>query len=100
MNKTGADIWSKIFKKNKDIVSRKIAEELFIVPVRGKLADMQRIFTLNPVAEYIWQALDGQKSLDDIRDHIVSHYDVDKEQADSDIVDFIEELKTADLIRE
>ena len=100
MNKTGVDIWSKIFKKNKDIVSRKIAEELFIVPVKGKLADMQRIFTLNPVAEYIWQAMDGQKSLDDIRSHIVSHYDVDKEQAESDIVDFIEELKAADLINE
>ena len=97
---TGTDIWNRIFKKNKDIVSRKIAGELFVVPIRGKLADMQRIFALNPVAEYIWEALDEQKSLHDIRTHILSHYDIEKKQADSDIVEFIEELKKADLISE
>ena len=97
---TGDDIWNKIFKKNKDIVSRKITGELFVVPIRGKLADMQRIFALNPVAEYIWQALDEQKSLHDIRDAILSHYDIEKEQAVSDIIEFIEELREADLISE
>jgi hypothetical protein len=99
MNKSGADIWGKIFEKNKDIVSRQIAGELFIVPIRGKLADMQRIFTLNQVAEYIWQALDGQQSLDDIRKGIMSVFEVEEEQAGPDIVDFIEELLKADLIR-
>ncbi len=97
---TGTDIWDRIFKKNKDIVSRKIAGELFVVPIRGKLADMQRIFALNPVAEYIWEALDEQKNLHDIRSYILSHYDIEKKQADSDIVEFIEELKKADLISE
>jgi hypothetical protein len=100
MENNSADIWGKIFKKNKDIVSRKIAGELFIVPVRGRLADMQRIFALNQVAEYIWQTLDGRTTLDDIRIHILSHYDVEKEKAESDILGFIDELIAADLIME
>lgn len=90
----------KVFTKNKDIVTRKITGELFIVPVRGKLADMQRIFTLNPVAEYIWYSLDGRTSIEDIRKGIISTYEVDEEQVDSDIMDFITELLEADLIRE
>jgi hypothetical protein len=100
MENNSADIWGKIFKKNKDIVSRKIAGELFIVPVRGRLADMQRIFALNQVAEYIWQALDGGTTLDDIRTRILSHYDVEKEKAESDILEFVHELIAADLIME
>lgn len=90
----------KVFAKNKDIVTRKITGELFIVPVRGKLADMQKIFTLNPVAEYIWLSLDGKTSIEDIRKGIISTYKVEEEQADSDIMDFITELLEADLIRE
>jgi hypothetical protein len=100
MENNSADIWGKVFKKNKDIVSRKIAGELFVVPVKGRLADMQRIFALNQVAEYIWQALDGRTTLDDLRKHILSHYDVEKERAESDIIGFIDDLIAADLIME
>lgn len=100
MSNTNAGHWGKIYKKNRDIVTRKIAGELFIVPVKGRLADMQRIFTLNPVAEYIWEELDKEKSLDDIRKGVLNRYDVGKEQADSDILDFIDELLETDLVRE
>lgn len=95
----GSDIWGKVFKKNENIVSRKIAGELILVPIRGKLADMQTIFTLNPVAEYIWQELDN-KNLNDIRNGIVSAFEVEKEQAESDVKEFIAELLEADLIEE
>ena len=100
MINAGADQWNKTLTKNEDIVSRRIADELIIVPIRGKLADMQRIFALNPVAEYIWQALDDHRRLGDIRDHILSHYEIGKEQAEADILNFIDELRAADLIRE
>ncbi|MBI5633653.1 MAG: PqqD family protein [Nitrospirae bacterium] len=100
MRNQNASMKEKVFVKNKDIVTRKITDELFIVPVRGKLADLQRIFTLNPVAEYIWHSLDGKTSIDDIRKGIIAAYEVDEEQANADIVDFVTELLEADLIRE
>jgi hypothetical protein len=95
-----AHMWDKIFRKNEQVVSRKIAGELFLVPIRGKLADMQQIFTLNPVGEYIWQELDNQKSLKDICKGIIATFKVEKEQAESDIADFIHELLVSDLITE
>lgn len=91
--------WDKILRKNDAVVSRKIADELFLVPVKGSLADMQRIFTLNPVAEYIWQELD-KKDLNEICNGIVSRFEVGREQAERDIREFITELIEADLIRE
>jgi hypothetical protein len=93
------DMCDNIFIRNQDIVSRRIAGELFLVPVKGKLADMERIFTLTTVAEYIWDRLDGQRSLDDIRNDVVARFDVKEEQADSDIREFIAELVEAGLIR-
>jgi hypothetical protein len=98
-NDFSSHICGKIFKKNDNIVSRKIADELFLVPIKGTLADMQRIFTLNPVAEYIWKELDG-KNLNDICTGVTSTFSVKREQAESDICEFVSELLDADLIRE
>jgi hypothetical protein len=46
-----------VYRKKKDLVTREIAGETLIVPTRGNLADMQRIFALNGVAGFIWQHL-------------------------------------------
>ena len=100
MGNLNINVKEKIFLKNKELVTRKITGELFIVPVRGKLADMQRIFTLNPVAEFIWNSLDGKTNIGNIRQSILSNYEVNEQAVDSDILDFIKELLEADLIRE
>jgi Coenzyme PQQ synthesis protein D (PqqD) len=99
LNKANGDIWSKAFRKNSNIVTRKIAGELFLVPIRGSLADMQRIFALTPVAEYVWQQL-NTKSLRDICSDITATFDVERDQAESDIQEFISELLDAQLIQE
>ena len=91
-------IWQQIFNKKDDIVSRKIAGETILVPIRGKLADMQKIFSLNPVAEYIWKQLDGKKLLGDIRAMLLERYDVDETDLDTDIREFIEEMLKEELI--
>jgi len=92
--------YNKVFIRNSDVVSRKIAGELFLVPVKGKMADMENIFTLTAVAEYIWDRLDGRKSLNEILNNVVDRFDVEHEQAESDIREFIMELMGAGLIAE
>jgi hypothetical protein len=93
------DIWGKVFRRSDNIVSRKIAGDLFLVPIRGNLADMQRLFSLNPVAEFVWHNLDT-KTLHGICDEVVSSFEVKREEAESDIRDFIAELFKANLIGE
>ena len=97
MNST-SEIMQKVFRKKEEIVSRKIAGETILVPISGKLADMQRIFSLNPVAEYIWNQLNGERDLQEISSSILSVFNVEKEQADVDVQEFIGELLKEDLI--
>jgi hypothetical protein len=89
----------KIYRRNEEIVTRKIAGELFLVPIRGNLADMQRIFVLNPVAEFVWQKIDEQKTLDEICKGVVARFDVEEERGNSDVREFIDELLEAGLIK-
>jgi hypothetical protein len=88
------------FRKKKEIVTRRIAGETLLVPVYGDLANMERIFALDPVAEFIWEQLDGEKSLKDIRDGVLGAFDVKEEKAETDMFEFIEELLKADLIEQ
>jgi hypothetical protein len=92
--------FSKIYVRNNDVISRKIAGELFLVPIKGKIADMESIFALTAVAEYIWERLDGRKSLHEILNDVVAGFDVEHEQAESDVWDFIAQLMDAGLISE
>jgi hypothetical protein len=91
-------LWHTVFAKNDQVVYRKIADETLLVPIRGKLADMQRIFALNPVAEYIWDQLDGKHCVQDIRDLLLAEFDVEPAQAEADLLDFLDELQHAALI--
>ncbi len=87
-----------MYFKKEDVVTRQIAGETLLVPIYGDLANMERIFALDEVAAFIWEQLDGEKSLKVIRDGVIDAFDVKKDQAEIDISEFIDALVKADLI--
>jgi hypothetical protein len=88
------------FRQARDVVRRRIADEVFLVPVRGRLAEIKRMFVLNPVGECIWDHLDGTRSRDEIVAAVLERFDVDKLQAASDVDEFLAELEGLDLAEE
>jgi hypothetical protein len=94
------ELLRKVFKKKEDFISRAIAGEMILVPLRGTLTDMQKIFSLNPVAGFIWERLDGQKNIAELRDELLATFDVEKGDAVSDIQEFIARLSKEGLIEE
>ncbi len=94
------DNWSSKYIHQKDIVCRNIAGETILVPIRGNLADMQYIFTLNPVGAYIWDQLDGENKLTQILDMIVERFDTTRDQAETDILEFIDQVVDKGLVTE
>jgi len=89
-----------IYRKKPDVVTRQIAGETLLVPIRSQLADMRRIFALNSSAEFIWNNLDGKQNLAEILEGMGRYFDVQKEQAGADLRDFIGQLKEAGIIEE
>lgn len=89
-----------IHKKKDHVVCRRIAGETLLIPIRGKLADLQRVFVLEGVGEFIWNNLDGAKTSAEIRNAVAEHFDVNVEDAEKDLEEFIAELTKKDLISE
>ncbi len=86
--------------KTGDVVRRQIADEIILVPVRKSAEELDSIYSINPMAAQIWDLLDGQKTLGEIRDLLLQQYDVTPEELDRDIAEFVEQLKSEKLIRE
>lgn len=63
------------------------------MPINQKADEVSSIYTFNDTAARIWDLLDTAATLSEIRDLLVQEFEVDKSDAESDIVEFIEVLK-------
>ena len=92
-------ISNRYFVKEEDLVTRSIAGETIIVPVRNNVGDLDSIYTLNEVGSTIWELIDGKNSIVKIVEVVCDAYDVTSEVAKEDITDFLSTLETSGLIR-
>lgn len=86
------------YKKSPDIVSRKIADEFVLVPIRKNTGDLETIYTLNEVGAEIWEKLDGEITLSQMCAHLADTFDISLDQAQKDLNDFIKDLNNINCI--
>jgi hypothetical protein len=80
------------YRRNGNVVSRKIHEEMLLVPIKDNVGDLACIYTLNGVGAFIWELIDGERSLVDIQDEMVEEFEVSSEEAERDLRDFVYDL--------
>ncbi|MBK8046773.1 MAG: PqqD family protein [Anaerolineales bacterium] len=90
----------KVYRRDGNIVRRRVLDDTLLVPVRGELADLQRIFALNATAQQIWTALDGEHDLAAVRDDLVTRFAVEPAPAETDLLEFVAQLSAVGLIAE
>lgn len=76
------------------VVSRKTGDEFILVPLTDNIADMNSVYTLNETGAFIWENIDGKKTIRELIGMIVAEYDISAEQAQADMFDFINELSS------
>lgn len=83
----------------REFVTRRIADETIIVPVVGGVGDLDAIFTLNEVGSHIWHLLDAPATVQAIVESVAASFDVLPGDAERDVVEFLDKLASAGLIR-
>ncbi|MDF1519280.1 MAG: PqqD family protein [Brevefilum sp.] len=87
-----------VFQHDPNIVSRNIAGEMILVPIRSNVSDMAFVYTLNETGAMIWENLNGKNSLNEIIQLMVEAYQVSPEEAQQDISDLINNLQDIDAL--
>jgi methyltransferase-like protein len=82
-----------ILRKNPDIVTRQVDKETILVPIYKSSVDMNCIYTLNKVASYIWEMIDGKRTLKDIKEIILKKFDTTPKEVNKEMAKFLKDLK-------
>src|SRR5437773_10743843 len=90
---------SAVLQKNPSFVSRKIVDEVILVPISHKVGEIDCLYALNEVGARIWDLIDGDRSLQELRDAIVAEFEVSETEAQEDLAVPIEQLKETGAIQ-
>ncbi len=80
-------------------MTRQIASETIVVPVRSHVVDLESIYSMDEVGSLIWKLIDGRTSFEEIVEAICENYDIGCEEATKDAREFLLSLETAGLIK-
>ena len=83
----------KVFKKNPDIVTRTIEDETILMPIYKTSDDINCIYTLNKSAAFIWEAIDGKRSMEKIKKMVSEKFESTEKEIDKEIKNLLKDLK-------
>jgi len=86
------------YVRSSRVVSRDVAGETLVVPIRGGVGDLDSIFSFNPLGSELWQLLSKGSSVEEMVSWVVERYEVSTDQAADDIQAFVAELSRSGLI--
>jgi sulfur transfer complex TusBCD TusB component (DsrH family) len=86
--------------RSEKVVVRKVGNEMVIVPLVNSVADMTRVLTLNETGAAIIEALDGQRTISQVEEQLISVFDVESDILAADLQNFINDALSKGIIEE
>jgi hypothetical protein len=86
------------YQRSPNVLQRRLGNESLLVPVKGNLADLQKIFSLNPAGETIWRALEQPCTPEELTRKVCDAYNIDEAIASRDVNRFIQEMTQRNLV--
>ena len=88
----------RVYQKNQNFVFRQIDDETLLVPIKDSVGDLGSIYNLNHVAAFVWEHLDGNNALQDIKHLMTEEFEVSDPDAEQDLTDFVDQLEKIEAI--
>lgn len=89
------------YKVSDNVVARKIAGELVIIPLASGIGDIEDdLFSLNQTGEAIWEYLNGDGSVQEIVVSLVDKYDAPAAKIEEDVMGILTALLERGLVVE
>ena len=97
MSSAGQAVGPKICR-SRNVVSRVVADEAIVVPIRRGTADMDSIYTFNDTGSILWALIEKGPRAGQLSEYLEAEYGISAEQAAADTENFLAELQEAGLI--
>src|SRR5208282_5213700 len=88
---------TQVFVRSRAVVSRVVARETLIVPVRGKVGDLASIYSFNETGSLIWKILEKPRAVAEVVSEVAEAYEVDADRVRQDAMRFLSDMQTVGL---
>lgn len=88
------ELWS----RQSDVVTRWVANEFVIIPLKRAKADFQKIFSLNEAGIFLWEQLQSPKNQEELVLALTTNFAVSEQQAQQDVINFLTQLQARNLV--
>jgi hypothetical protein len=78
-----------VLSRSPSVVTRKTGNEYILVPVANNIADMNSVYTLNETGAFIWEQIDGKRNIGEIIELVTQEYEIDRDSASADVLEFV-----------
>jgi hypothetical protein len=85
-------------RRSGDYVTRRIAGETIVVPIRAEAAQLDSVYVFNDVGARVWDLVENGRSADEVTETILREFDVTSERAGEDVSSFLALLTEAGLL--
>ena len=86
-------------KQTDGVVLRTVAGEHMLVPTVTREVDLDSLFLLNATGVWIWEHLDGMRSVQELGEMVARHFSVVSSVSLSDVTDFLSSLLERNLVK-
>lgn len=83
---------NKVLVKSEDFVSRKVGDMMMLVPISKSSKKDGYIYSLNSTGIVFWDLIDGTSTLLQIKQKILSEYDVAPEELEAELEQSVDDL--------
>ncbi len=87
-----------VYVRSAGVVSRRVAGEAVLVPITTRPGDTQCIYTMNEVASFVWERIDGRHRGMDIVEAVLEEFDIERERVEREVVAFLGQLSHSGAI--
>lgn len=84
--------------RSQSVVSRMVAGETLIVPIRGRVGDLASIYSFNGTGSLIWQLLESPRTIGELAEAVAQQFEVEPERAEQDVERFVQEMIAVCLV--
>jgi hypothetical protein len=84
--------------KDANLVTRFVAGETLIVPIRQQVASLDSIYVLNGSGAFIWEQINGGTTVAEVIAAVQAEFDGEAAQSEADTLEFLRHLQSAGLI--
>lgn len=79
-------------------ILKEVAKEYIVVPIGHEAINFNGMLTLNKSAKRLFEVLVEDKTIEDLVTVLLTHYDINEEQALSDVKEFVSILESKNML--